>query len=248
MGESSGVGNGRSLEEIVVSAQQAMGVKRFSAIYKDNEVNHSGVASMPKSAVGFTNSRGAPKKRRLESHTTRILTAKPKAAKRASTRTACHFCEKSDGHNITSCKEKVRHGKHLLQGEIQGLLNELDAGHSLDSSQPTNIQLPLKSVPKRTKWLVLHRLCVLKTTELALGASRLPSSNYGIIVTCLGVRGVSLDEKLYTRCLVVWSAVRTWIEKTRNNDDTKSRSLSKVFSAIEKELSATVVLPNTVQL
>ena len=152
----------------------------------------------------------------LEARVTTLL-SKPKSSKRAFTKTTCHFCGNSAGHNSTSCPLKKDYGKHLVQEELQTLIDSLSTGQGLqDLPEGTLTQDKplLKAVPPHTKWLVLHKLCFLKF-DLSPEANKSTPSNYGVLVTCLGERGSQLDRR-YVRCLVQLSGIRTWIEKIEN--------------------------------
>jgi hypothetical protein len=108
----------------------------------------------------------------------------------------CNFCGNAAGHNITSCPLKIHYGKHLVEEELQSLLDSLNAGHGLqDIPEGTLTQDKplLKAVPPQTKWLVLHKLCFI-TFDLSPEATKSTPSNYGVLATCLGEQGSTLDR------------------------------------------------------
>jgi hypothetical protein len=221
------------LEEVVEFAQQAFCRPGFTAKYQGGNYDTS-QSSDPQPAKAIVS--GAPKRKRLEAHVTSVL-SKPKSSKRAHTKTMCHFCGHAAGHNITSCPLKKDYGKHLVEEELQSLLDSMNAGHGLqDLPEGTLTQDKplLKAVPPQTKWLVLHKLCIIKF-NLSPEATKCTPSNYGVLATCLSERGSQLDRR-YTRCLIQLSAIRTWIEKSRSTNEAKARSLSRVFSTMDQEL------------
>jgi hypothetical protein len=233
-GGNSGIGTGTSLEEVVAFAQQAFDHPGFSAKYQGGNADIS-QPSGPRPAKAIVG--GAPKRKRLEAHVTSIL-SKPKSSKRAQTKTTCHFCGNAAGHNILSCPLKKDHGKHLVEEELQSLLDSLNAGHGLQNLPEgtlTQDKPLLKVLPPQTKWLVLHKLCFIKFDLSPEASSRSTPTNYGVLVTCLGERGSKLDRR-YIRCLVQLSGLRTWIEKSRSINEAKARSLSRVFSTMDHEL------------
>jgi hypothetical protein len=193
------------LEEVVVFAQQAFCPPGFTAKYQGGNADISQL-SEPQPAKAIVG--GAPKRKRLEANVTSLL-AKPKASKRAFTKTTCHFCGNAAGHNILSCPLKKEYGKHLVEEELQSLIEALNAGQGLQhipEGTLTQDKPLLKVVPPQTKWLVLHKLCFLKF-DLSPGATKHTPSNYGVLLTCLSGRGSQLDRQ-YTRCLIQLSGIR----------------------------------------
>jgi hypothetical protein len=164
------------------------------------------------------NKQGAPRQSRLISAAmARNGGTKPRQGGRSKNK--CTFCGTTSCGNISTCVELKNIGRRISQNDLGSLVqNDLNPSNArMDEkakAQLVTVDKPvLSSLPKGTKWLVIHGVHDLRTVSSAT-TSVLNETQTGIEVSCLGNAGVTIDFGYgmnFCNRMTYYSVVRDWI-------------------------------------
>jgi hypothetical protein len=123
-----------------------------------------------------------------------------------------------DGYKISS--DNMRNFReHALKHYLEEKPIDLNSAEKLLKFQPlvTSERPVLSSLPKETKWLVIHSLYDLQTLSSAMTYTFQEETQMGIEVSCIGLAGVTIDlgnGMYFGNRMVHYSMVRDWLAST----------------------------------
>ena len=194
---------------------------------------------------------GAPRQLRLASSVmARNGGTKPTRGGRQKNR--CKFCGAKTCGNVSTCVLLKRVGARVrlnaLGSLVQNDLNPRTArvDETAKARLVTSEKPVLCSLPKGTKWLVIHGAYDLRTAATAM-TQILQEAQTGIEVSCIGVAGVIIDlgnGMNFGNRMAYYSVVRDWIASEGKSSCGKTNSrviLSHDFNTFTLPMNGTAV-------
>jgi hypothetical protein len=171
------------------------------------------------------NKPGAPWQSRLVSLVmARNGGTKPKSGGR--TKNKCKFCGATTCGNVSTCLELKSIGTRISLHDLGSFVQKYTVYlHPSNARMDENAKARLvtserpvlSSLPKETKWLVIHGLYNLQTLSSAMTYILQEETQMGIEVSCIGLAGVTIDlgnGMYFGNRMAHYNVVRDWLAST----------------------------------